>query len=133
MIPVRLHIDDELVRQERTDRRLTPEPVRLAIFRIAEEALTNIVKHAKASAVEVELKLAEDQNGLRLMVRDDGLGFDLANTRGSVGLAGMEDYANMMNGTYGIWSEPGTGTVVEATLPISAPEEPTEPTAASSE
>ena len=132
MIPVRLQIDDELVRQERTDRRLTPEPVRLAIFRIAEEALTNIVKHAKASAVEVELKLTNDRNSLHVMVRDDGSGFDLANTTGSVGLAGMEDYANTMSGRYSIWSEPGKGTVVEATLPISGPDESTEPTIASS-
>ena len=132
MIPVRLQIDDELVRQERTDRRLTPEPVRLAIFRIAEEALTNIVKHAKASAVEVELKLTNDRNSLHVMVRDDGSGFDLTCTKGSVGLAGMEDYANTMSGRYSIWSEPGKGTVVEATLPISGPDESTEPTTASS-
>lgn len=133
MIPIRLHIDDELVRQECADRRLTPEPVRLAIFRIAEEALTNIVKHAKASTVEVELKLTNDRNSLRVMVRDDGSGFNLASTKESVGLVGMEDYANTMNGKYSIWSEPGRGTVVEATLPISGPGESTEPTGVISE
>ena len=50
-----------------------------------------------------------------------------------VGLVGMEDYANTMNGKYQIWSEPGKGTRVEATLPILAPEESTPPTTVSSE
>jgi PAS domain S-box-containing protein len=128
IVPIKLHIDEELVRQERTDRRLTPEPVRLAIFRIAEEALTNIAKHAKASTVEVELRLVKDRNSLRIMVRDDGQGFDLSNTKHSVGLVGMEDYANTMNGEYNIRTAPGAGTLVEATLPIAVTEESTEPT-----
>ena len=104
--------------------------MRLTIFRIAEEALTNIAKHAKASTVDVELRLVEDQNSLRIMVRDDGQGFDLSNTKRSVGLVGMEDYANTMNGEYNIQSAPGKGTLVEATLPIAATEESTEPTIA---
>jgi two-component system NarL family sensor kinase len=130
IVPIKLHIDEELVRQERTDRRLTPEPVRLAIFRIAKEALTNIAKHANASTVDVELRLVKNQNSLRVTVQDDGQGFDLSNTKRSVGLVGMEDYANTMNGEYNIRTAPGKGTLVEATLPISVPEESTEPTIA---
>ncbi len=133
MVPVRIDIDDELAHQERNDRRMLPEPVRLAIYRITEEALTNIMKHSNAKAVEIDLTFENDQKDLRVMVRDDGVGFDLDSAGETVGLVGMEDYANTMNGKYQIWSEPGKGTRVEATLPILAPEESTPPTTVSSE
>ena len=75
-LAVEIELDEELMRQEKADRNLLPEQVGLAVYRIAEEALTNVVKHAKAGKVAV--RLDQPRVGwLRLTVRDDGQGFDV--------------------------------------------------------
>ncbi len=93
-----------------------------ACFRIAQEALTNVVKHACARAVAVDL--LEDGAALLLRIRDDGIGFDVAEARRratggrSVGLLGMEERAALAGGSIAWMSAPGAGTEVRATFPL---------------
>lgn len=90
-----------------------------AIFRIAQEALNNVVKHAQACQAKVRLVYAEDH--VRLSVADDGVGFKTglldSNGRPSWGLLGMEERASLLGGQLEIRSTPGGGTVVEVCLP----------------
>ena len=88
------------------------------IFRILQESLTNITRHAKASHIEVTLE--RDGRYLLLEVRDDGVGFNEEhpkNTR-SYGLVGMRERAAMLNGEIAIHSTPGAGTAVQLRIPI---------------
>lgn len=100
--------------------------VETALFRIAQEALQNVVKHAGAS--RVDLRLARDGDVTTLTVADDGVGFDLARGRSaaSYGLSGMEERASLIGGTLTLHSAPGEGTCVAVrlrppSLPANAP------------
>ena len=95
-------------------------PVSTAAFRILQEALTNIVRHAAARSVEVRLFLAGDL--LALEVEDDGRGFDpLTLTRPeSLGFLGMRERASALHGSLEVDSEPGRGTLVRLRIPVSA-------------
>lgn len=91
-------------------------------FRVAQEALTNVVRHAQASAVTVDLSR---RNGhLHLRVRDDGVGFDFAALRSeavqgaSLGLLSMEERASLAGGGLELNSTPGQGTEVHAWFPL---------------
>jgi two-component system sensor histidine kinase UhpB len=109
---------------------LPPLPVetRTAVFRIFQETLTNIARHAKASCVDVSLRLAAGR--ARLQVRDDGQGMDLDNLVGadSLGILGMQERASLLGGTLQIESSPGEGTTVSLDFPLpSAPPDPVSP------
>jgi PAS domain S-box-containing protein len=109
------------IRAEPMEQRLDPM-VETECFRVAQEALTNVVKHAKAHTVTVELS----QNGeqLHLSVRDDGVGFDVASVRvqavrgASLGLLSMEERAALAGGGLQYHSTPGQGTEVHAWFPL---------------
>jgi signal transduction histidine kinase len=117
---VDIELDEELVRQEKADPNSVPEPVKLAVYRIAEEALRNVVKHAKAGKVSVRLD-ASPEGWLRLTVKDDGQGFDAKGSPGGLGMATMQDYADAEGGECVVHSAPGMGTEVTAMLPLSRP------------
>jgi PAS domain S-box-containing protein len=88
------------------------------IFRIFQESLTNVARHAHATEVEANLK---HENGrLIFQVRDNGTGFDpeVAKASKSLGLIGMQERALLLNGDFKTESEPGTGTTVTLTLPF---------------
>lgn len=92
------------------------EPTAIAIYRVAQEALTNVMRHAQASAVRVVL--ARSANGeLRLTVRDDGVGLDPARPRGGLGLLGAEERAAALGGRLALVSAPGAGVRLELSLP----------------
>lgn len=97
---------------------LTPE-ANTTVFRIFQEALTNIIKHAQANHVQVTLAYQEQEINLR--VQDNGKGFDPAlranPNRPTWGLTGMEERAALLNGRMVIFSLPGQGTLVEMTIP----------------
>jgi len=99
-----------------------PEVARVVLFRITQEALTNVRKHARASRVCVELR--EKAGGFLVRVTDDGTGFDGGlrsdSPRGHLGLTSMRQRAQLAGGTCTIDSSPGQGTVVEAWLPASS-------------
>jgi len=117
ILDIDLNLDEELVQREKTNSGLIAEQTRLAVYRIAEEALTNVVKHAKTAKVSVELKQVSTDR-LMLTVKDLGQGFNLATISGGIGLAVMQDYATVTGGTCEIKSTSGTGTEVTATLPL---------------
>jgi len=95
-----------------------PEHVVIALYRIAQEALQNVVKHAQATHAEVELRC--DASRVLLRVTDDGQGFDIgARTDGeaSYGLRSMTERAELVGGRLTVTSRPGLGTTVTATVP----------------
>jgi len=84
----------------------------VGIFRIVQESLTNILRHASAS--QVEIRLTKSGSKIELVVSDDGKGFDMPVRRlGSYGLLGMADRARMMDAHLKIDSRPGNGSVIE--------------------
>jgi PAS domain S-box-containing protein len=88
-----------------------PEDVELAVYRIAQEALTNAVRHSDARTIE--LRVSADDDELRLEVRDDGRGFDpRERAADALGLAGMQERATALGARFAIESSPGAGTVV---------------------
>jgi signal transduction histidine kinase len=101
--------------------------VKTTIFRIVQEALNNIVKHAKAESANI--LLAFEDKVIRVRVRDDGCGFDLSVKKGShggrpsLGLAGMQERAALFGGEFFISSQPGQGTLLEVILPYAQQEE----------
>ena len=101
-----------------------PEDVETACFRIGQEALSNIVRHAHAKSVEVTLENGGEE--LRLTVADDGDGFDIERfrrpeeRRRHVGLIAMSERASLAGGRLDIESAPGEGTRVVATFPFAA-------------
>jgi signal transduction histidine kinase/DNA-binding NarL/FixJ family response regulator len=95
------------------------------LFRIAQEALTNALRHARARSIRVGVVYGEA--GVTLLVQDDGSGFDPAGLpehgdRHSLGLAGMEGRARLLGGTLEVDSTPGWGTRVRAWIPEPSPE-----------
>ncbi len=87
------------------------------LFRIAQESLTNVARHAHAQ--NVWLSLSKDQNSVSLKVHDDGCGFDPLQKHAGLGIVGMNERATILEGTLTITSQPGQGTMVEARLPLS--------------
>src|SRR4051794_38199569 len=81
----------------------------IAIYRIAQEALANIARHAEAQSVEVDLR-AGNGRGVQLTVRDDGRGFETARPTRGLGLGGMAERARLVGGELTIESRPGAGT-----------------------
>ncbi|HKZ87294.1 MAG TPA: HAMP domain-containing protein [Anaerolineae bacterium] len=114
------------------DRRLPPD-METAVYRIVQEALTNAVRHARATRVELLL----EQRGSRLIaiVEDNGIGFDpdAAQRGGRLGLFGMRERAEMFGGALVVESEAGFGTTVLLEMPCDAthPHRPTAPSAPS--
>jgi signal transduction histidine kinase len=100
-----------------------PAELGVVLFRIAQEALANVRRHAAAS--EVTVTLADDGEGVRLTVRDDGRGFDpeRAAVPGHLGLATMQERATIAGGWCRVESAPGAGATVTAWVPL-APGEP---------
>jgi signal transduction histidine kinase len=98
-------------------RRFPPE-VETAVYRIVQEALTNVARHARVSRVEVGVEA--DESRVFIRVQDLGLGFDPEglSDRGSSGLSGMRQRATMLGGWLTIDSSPGGGTLLTAELPL---------------
>jgi signal transduction histidine kinase len=100
-----------------------PPLVQTTMYRILQEALTNVARHAHAQVVAVELKC--EGTVLELVVRDDGVGFDVGTVRSEasgLGLHGMQERVALLGGSFEIESTPGRGTTVRARVP--APPDP---------
>jgi signal transduction histidine kinase len=94
-----------------------PQPAKEALYRVAQEALQNAVKHARARNLDVVLELQDTQVGL--MVADDGRGFHPdGKFPGHLGLESMRERAAAVGGTLEIHSAPGKGTRLQARIPI---------------
>jgi PAS domain S-box-containing protein len=116
-VPLRYHIDDRLVAQP------LPE-TRLILYRIAQEALTNVRKHAQATSVRVLLDRRSE--GYFVRIADDGVGFtgsEDATGPGHIGLIAMRERAELAGGWLRIDSRNGAGTSVEFQIPVGAIED----------
>jgi signal transduction histidine kinase len=92
-----------------------PKEMKIELFRIAQESLTNVMRHSKASQVNVAL--TENDENIYLQITDDGKGFDTKVKKGTLGLMGLRERAVSIDGELRIESEPGKGTTVLATIP----------------
>jgi signal transduction histidine kinase len=108
--------------QSRGLRGRLPSEVELVLYRVAQEALTNIAKHADASRVWLDVD--RTGNDVTISIRDDGRGFDhnvsaASDGRGlGLGLFGMEERVALVGGRFRIWSRPGSGTEIFAFIPL---------------
>ena len=106
------------------DGQLLTEQVRLTLFRILQQALSNVARHARASNVYIRFKYSQDQAGLE--VDDDGIGFSMPAgwvsfvREGHLGLAGAAERAEIVNGHFRVTSSPGKGTMIRVTVPREA-------------
>lgn len=110
-------IDTEFINQ--TGNREIPARLKTGLFRIYQESLTNVARHADAKKIVSSLKF--EDNNLILTITDDGKGFTFKNieSKKTLGLFGMKERTLEMGGHYEIKSEPGTGTTVLVTVPLS--------------
>jgi len=99
----------------RGEPRVVDEKVALALYRAAQEGLTNIRKHANASLVDVELDFSQ-RDKIRLSVRDDGAG--AADTSGGFGLIGIRERVHLLDGEFRVDTEIGKGFCLEVIVPI---------------
>jgi PAS domain S-box-containing protein len=89
----------------------------IALFRIVQESLTNVARHAKAD--KVVITLGRDADNYILKIRDDGVGFDTSEIKtSSFGLVGIRERAMLLGGTFFICSQPGSGTEIVMNIPI---------------
>lgn len=98
-----------------------PSDLETLAFRVVQESLTNVAKHAGATRVSVSVTSEQEQ--LRIEVEDDGAGFDTGQARaflrsGRVGLASMRERVELASGSFAVRSTPGRGTAVMATVPL---------------
>ena len=116
----RTGIDVTFIKHKFT-KQLEPD-IKTTLFRVAQEALTNIERHSGASRVKIELVKSVD--GIRMLISDDGVGFDVLRMEGrknafqGIGLRNMQERLEFHGGEVNVWSSPDKGTVVEARLPI---------------
>jgi signal transduction histidine kinase len=97
-----------------------PSRLEPTIFRLVQESLNNAAKHAEASHVWLSLQRLESDAILKLLIRDDGIGFDPKEvTNSGLGLNQMRERVTAVGGTLQVDSEPGEGTIVIAEIPIS--------------
>jgi signal transduction histidine kinase len=103
--------------QGEADRRYAPE-LEETIYRLIQEALTNVVKHAHATSVLVQVADSDDGEQIELEVRDDGRGFDPAEDTEGFGLLGMRERVALVKGTLDVRASADGGTVLLARLPM---------------
>ncbi|MFZ0389118.1 MAG: ATP-binding protein, partial [Calditrichia bacterium] len=113
-----IEVDDHLRIQEEQ----IPQPIKLVIFRIIQEALNNMAKHSKANLVSVSLK--QEDGHISLEIEDDGVGFNKEKTLSrksftGLGLASMKERTEFSGGEFEIISHVGEGTILKARWPFS--------------
>jgi signal transduction histidine kinase len=109
-------LDVRLAYEEgRSDRRHTPE-LELALYRLVQEALTNVAKHAEAS--EVRICVTDSDDMVVVEVLDNGRGFDPGAASDGFGLVGMRERVALVGGSLDVRSQPGEGTTVCARIPV---------------
>jgi signal transduction histidine kinase len=94
------------------------DAVEISVYRIVQEALTNVARHAQAQRVEIAL--AHRGESLALRIRDDGCGFDPASAPRGLGLLGMQERVAALGGGFDLRSRPGAGVTIDIRIPLPA-------------
>jgi PAS domain S-box-containing protein len=103
------------------DRQTLPDSVRLALFRVHQQSISNVIRHAEAKTIKVLFTF--DDNEARLEITDDGKGFEVPNNwvgfarQGHFGLAGAAERVKALEGVFTVESRPGKGTTVRVVIP----------------
>lgn len=92
------------------------ENIDISLYRIIQESLTNIVKHARAESVNIQL--SEGDGKLKLRIEDDGAGFSQVTTTRGLGLLGVEERVDALNGSFDLTSVEGKGTDISIVIPL---------------
>ncbi|MCB0196119.1 MAG: PAS domain-containing protein, partial [Anaerolineae bacterium] len=117
----KMHPDLTVLLDLMPDAQQLPERTRLALFRIYQQSLSNVIRHAQAETVTVRLKLDDDH--VKLEIEDDGQGFHMPNRpiklarKGHLGLVGAIERTEALNGTLDVVSAPGQGSLIRAVVP----------------
>ena len=118
------HINIETsLEMDNIDALFIPE-AQLTLYRIAQEAITNVVKHAKATRISISAKKSEAGDFFTFILKDNGVGFDLKRFMGRIstekglGLSAMDERARMLGGTLEISTQKGDGTQITLSVPI---------------
>jgi signal transduction histidine kinase len=93
-----------------------PPEIETTLYRIIQEALTNVARHAQASHARVTIE--RHPSNVRAVIRDDGIGFNVTEARRALGLVGMQERASLLGGSVEIVSHPRTGSTVKVELPL---------------
>ena len=98
------------------------QEVQVVLYRIAQESLTNILRHAKAS--HLSLILRQDAEKIVMIIEDDGIGFDpgnpnIRNGERHLGLISIRERAEILGGTLDVYTAPGEGTSIHVSIPVS--------------
>ena len=117
LVPITLQIDEKVDRLEEPANPLIPQDIALALYRLAEEGMNNIIKHARATQVVLCLRQL-NQGQIELSVEDNGVGFTTGKYESGLGILTMQDYVGAVGGTFDIQSNPGKGTKVVASVPL---------------
>jgi two-component system sensor histidine kinase UhpB len=118
-IPVELNIADEVLRLEPHTGSKIPDKTRLGLYRVAEEALGNVVKHAEATRAIVRLWEQKGSGMICISIEDDGQGIQQSEEqKRSLGMVTIQDYMGAIGGTYDIRSAPMEGTKVTVMAPL---------------
>ena len=94
------------------------EPVALALYRLVQEGVTNVSRHARARRVEISVLRSDAADEIVFRMADDGRGADLKGSTAGLGLIGMRERVEMLGGHLDISTEPGRGFHIEATVPV---------------
>ncbi len=94
------------------------EAANITLYRLVQECLTNIAKHAQAREVRIALRFDADSRELEATVGDDGQGIDVHGGRAGLGLVGLRERVEMLGGRFRVDSSPGGGTTVSACIPF---------------
>lgn len=99
-----------------------PQTIEITAYRVIQESLTNVARHANTT--EVEVSISADEKTIHLSISDNGIGFnptEVLKSHMSRGLSGMQERVRLLGGNLFIDSRPGRGTTIEATIPIAEP------------
>lgn len=118
LVPIELNIYQEVLALEKTGHSAIPEDVKLALYRVTEEALSNAVKHANASLVIIKLWTSQGGKELCLSIKDNGRGFEPGATKQNLGFVIIDDYLAALGGSCQMETAPGEGTKITATIPL---------------
>ena len=90
----------------------------IQVFRVIQESMTNIVRHANASQVVINIEISTEPATLHLLVSDDGQGCDLECVASGFGLLGMEERIKLLGGSFKLQSQANKGLQINATIPL---------------